>query len=317
MRFWRLWDKAGIYMVTIVIFLVFASIKPIIMSPDNLINILTKTSLVAIAAAGMTFAITARGFDLSIGSIVALTTCVFAKTIPLFGLGGAIITAIAMGAVLGWFNGVIITKFKIQTFVATLATMIIYRGLALIYTQGKDVSLFGSTQIKVFTTGEAAGIPLPIIMMLVVYLVAYLIYKYTAFGVYVRSIGSNESASRISGIKADRVIIWIFIITAVTSVIAGGLLTSQLLTGSGKLGKGFELDVITAAILGGTALSGGKGNLWGTLAAAIMLSIVQNGLNLIGVEEFYQQLAKGIILVLALSISGLREVVKAKVSMAH
>lgn len=300
----------GIIIMALLTLMIFAILTPTILTPANIINLLAQTSLVAIAAAGMTFAITGGGFDLSIGSIQALTTCILGKNIPEFGLWGGLGIAILVGAVLGAINGLIITKFKIQTFVATLATMIIYRGLALIYTQGRDTFLFSHLSIKVFSSGELFFIPVPILLMLMVYIFSYIMYKYTPFGLYVRSIGSNETASRISGIKVDTTIIWIFVMTAVTTVLSGTILSSQLLTGNGRLGTTFALEVITATILGGTSLSGGRGNIWGTLVAAIMLAMIKNGLNLLGVSDFYQRLATGIILILALSISGIREMVR-------
>lgn len=310
MRFWNIWDKAGIYIISVLTLLIFAVLTPNILTTANLLNLLAQTSMVAIAAAGMTFAITGGGFDLSIGATLSLTTCILGKMIPEIGLWGAVIVALGVGAVLGAVNGLIITKFNIQTFVATLATMVIYRGIALIYTNGRDATLMGHREIKVFSGGEILSIPVPIIITIVIFILAFILYKYTPFGIYVRSVGSNEIASRISGLKVDRVIIWIFVITAVTAVLSGIIQTSQLLTGNGRFGKGFELEVITATILGGTSLAGGRGNIWGTLAAAIMLGIIKNGLNLLGVSDNYQRLVTGLFLIFAISINGVREIVR-------
>jgi len=307
MKFWDLWDKAGIYIMSIITLLIFAILTPNILHITNIVNILVQVSMVAIAAAGMTFAITSGSFDLSIGSTLSLTTCVLAINIPRIGLFYSIALAMFVGVVLGLINGVIITKFKVQTFVATLATMIIYRGLSSMYTNGKDVTLINYRQIKMFSSGEILFIPVPIIITMVVYILFYLIFKYSLFSLIVRSVGSNERVARMIGLKVDRTIICIFIMTAITSVIAGIIQTSELLTGNGKFGVGFELQVITATILGGTRLSGGRGNLWGTLCAAIMLGIIKNGLNLLGISDNYQRLITGIILVLAISTSGARE----------
>jgi ribose transport system permease protein len=314
MKFWNLWDKAGIYIISLLTLVIFTILAPNIISIANISNLLTQTSMVAIAAAGMTFAITGGGFDLSIGSTLAITTCILGKTIPVIGLWPAVGLSLAVGVILGTINGLIITKFKIQTFVATLATMIIYRGLALIYTNGRDATLMNHREIKIFSGGDILSIPIPILMTAAVFILAYIAYKFTPFGLYVRSIGSNETASRISGLKVDRVLIFVFIITAVTAVFSGIIQTSQLLTGNGRFGVGFELEAITATILGGTSLAGGRGNIWGTLSAAIMLGIVKNGLNLLGVGDSYQKLATGLILVAALSISGIREIVRKEVA---
>jgi ribose transport system permease protein len=301
----KIWEKYGIYFITAITLILFSILAPKILSPDNIFNLLSQVSMVAIAASAMTMAITGGGFDLSIGSTIAIATCVLGKNIPLVGLGGAIIILLIAAIILGVINGLIITKLKIQTFVATLATMIIYRGIALIYTQGRDATIYDHLSIKVFSSGRIGFIPVPVLMMLIVYLIFYILYKYTPFGLNVKSVGSNIEAARISGIKVDLTIITIFILTSVTTAISGIILTSQLLTGNGRLGQGFELDVITATILGGTALSGGRGNIWGTLVAAIMLGIVKNGLNLLGVPDFYQRLAIGLILLIALSINSL------------
>lgn len=314
MKFWNLWDKAGIYIISFLTLMIFTILAPNIISLANISNLLSQTSMVAIAAAGMTFAITAGGFDLSIGSTLAITTCILGKTIPVIGLWPAVMLSIAVGIILGTVNGVIITKFKIQTFVATLATMIIYRGLALIYTNGRDATLMNYREIKIFSGGDIFNIPVPILMTVVIFTIAFIVYKYTPFGLYVRSIGSNETASRISGLKVNKVLTLVFIVTAVTAVFSGIIQTSQLLTGNGRFGVGFELEVITATILGGTSLAGGRGNIWGTLSAAIMLGIVKNGLNLLGVGDSYQKLATGLILVAALSISGIREIVRKEVA---
>jgi len=312
MNIGKIWDKAGIYILTAIALVLFSTLTSKMISASNLMNILTQSSMVAIAAAGMTFAITSGGFDLSVGSTLSIATCILGVTIPTIGLWPAILITLIVGVILGTFNGIIITKFKIQTFVATLATMVIYRGVAFLFTQGRDATLMSNLDIKVFSSGRLFGIPLPIIFMVVVYLVAFVIYKYTPYGLYTRAVGSNEPASRISGIKVDRTIIITFILTATTAVFAGIIQTSQLLTGSGRLGKGFELEVITATILGGTSLAGGKGNIWGSLCAAILLGIVRNGLNLLGVGESYQQLITGAILIFALAISGFRLIFKKK-----
>lgn len=310
MRFWKLWDKTGIFILLLITLAIFAILTPNILTKDNLVNILVQTSMVAIAAAGMTFAITGGGFDLSIGATLTIATCILGKNIPIMGLWPAFALTIAVGAVLGAINGFIITKFKVQTFVATLATMVLYRGVALIYTQGRDATLMNNREIKIFSGGDIFSIPVPIFLTVLIFVLAYIVYKYTPFGLYVRSIGSNQTASRISGLQVDRVIIWIFVITAVTAAIAGTIQTSQLLTGNATFGKGFELEVITATILGGTSLAGGRGNVWGTLSAAIMLGIIKNGLNLLSVTDNYQRLVTGLILILALSMSGIREIVK-------
>jgi ribose transport system permease protein len=301
----KIWERFGIYFLALATLLIFAILTPNILSQQNILNLLSQVSMVAIAGVGMTFAITAGGFDLSIGSQLAFATCVLGLNIPRYGLVPSLGILLIAGILLGIFNGFIITKLKIQTFVATLATMTIYRGLALLYTQGQDATIYSHLDIKIFSSGKVGIIPVPVLIMLGFYIVAAIIYRWTRFGIWVRGIGSGEEAAHISGIPVNLVMTGVFVMTSITTMMAGTILTSQLLTGNGRLGQGFELEVITATILGGTALTGGKGNLWGTLVAAIMLGIIKNGLNLLGVPDFYQRLVTGLILIAALSVNTL------------
>jgi ribose transport system permease protein len=308
----RIWERYFIYLVAGITLAVFALLTPDIVTGANIVNVLTNAATVAIAAAGMTFAITGGGFDLSIGSVLALTTCILGKLVPSLGAWGAVAIALLVGGVLGAVNGLIITKLRIQTFVATLSTMIVYRGLALIYTGGRDATLYANLDVKYFTAGELLGIPFPIVLTALVFLLAHVVYRWTPFGVRVRGIGSNITAAQVSGIPVDGTLISIFVITSMTTVLSGALLTSQLLTGNGRVGLGFELEVITATILGGTSLSGGRGNVWGTLVAALLLTIIANGLNLLGLADPYQRLAKGLIFIVALALDSLSRLVRGR-----
>ena len=312
MKIWRLWDRYGIIFLSLIILGFFAISTTEILKFSNIINILIQSSIVAIAGAGMTFAITTGGFDLSVGSVLALTTCVMGRLIPIYGVATTTLISIIVAMVIGFLNGIIITKLKIQTFVATLATLIIIQGIALIYTRGEFVPLFAYTETKVFSSGVILGIPVPIVMTVLVYGLLYMIYKFTPLGVYIRGIGSNESAARFSGIAVDRVIIIVFILTAVTASLSGIITVSQLLTGAAVYGGTFPLEVITVTILGGTSLSGGKGYLWGTLMASIMIGIIKSGLNLMGFSGWVQKFAIGLILLIALSIGGIRTIMAEK-----
>lgn len=312
MRLLNIWDRFGIIILTGIIFIIFSLLTSNILKPANLINLLIQSSVIAIAGAGMTLAITVGGFDLSIGSILALTTCIMAKLVPIYGLIITTIIAIIISIFCGLLNGLLITKIKIQTFVATLATMIIFQGIALIYTEGRFIPLFDFPEIKIFTVGRLLGIPIPLIILVITYILIYFIYKFTPLGIYIRGIGSNKYAATTSGIPVDTIIIIVFILTALTSAISGIIVTSQLLTGGAVYGTNFALEVITITILGGTSLSGGKGFIWGTLMAAIMIGTLQNGLNLLGFSQWIQQFIEGIVLLIALSIGGTRVIITSK-----
>ena len=322
--FWFYWEKFGILAILILTLGVFAILTPNILKIDNLLTVLSRSAIVGIAAMGMTYAICSGGFDLSIGSIVGLSTCTWAWALPVFGaalgpvLGiiSATLLTLLVGVACGLLNGLAITKLKIVTFVATLSMSMIFRGIALVATNGSKQMIVRETnpEAKFFSRnfdvfGQQIQL-VPLLMMIGVFVIGYLIYRYTRFGVYVRSVGSSESSSRASGIPVDRTLIVVFVITGVTAAASALITSSQLMQGAATLGIGFELEVITATILGGTALAGGKGNIWGSMVAAIMLALTRNGLNILGLSDEYQRLAIGLILLLALAISGIQELTK-------
>lgn len=314
--FWSFWEQFGIFIILGVTLAVFAVLKPQTLAATNLLTVLSRSAIIGIASCGMTFAICSGGFDLSIGSILGLSTCVFAANLPLIGLIPATLLTILVGAICGVLNGLAITKLKIQTFVATLAMGMIFKGVALLYTQGTKqmINRTSNPEAKIFSQnvdvlGQQVQL-MPLLMMVLIFLIGYLIYRYTRYGVFVRSIGSNEGAARTSGIPVDRTLIIVFVVTGVTAALSALIRASQLMQGAAVLGDGFELDVITATILGGTSLAGGKGNIWGSLIGAILLALIRNGLNMLGLSDEFQRLAIGLILLGALAISGIQELRK-------
>lgn len=315
-RFWFYWEQYGIFAILALTLIVFSFLAPATLSPNNLLTVLSRSAIIGIAACGMTFAICSGGFDLSVGGILGLSTCVFAANLPTMGIVPATLLTLFIGGICGLLNGLAITKLKIQTFVATLAMGMIIKGAALVYTQGQKqmISRTDNPEAKFFSQNVSIGslqIQLaPLLMMLVIFTAGYLVYRYTRYGVYIRSIGSNENAARTSGIAVDRTLIIVFIVTGVTASLSGLIRASQLMQGAAVLGDGFELDVITATILGGTSLAGGKGNIWGSFVGAIMLALVRNGLNMLGLSDEYQRLTIGLILLAALAISGIQELTK-------
>jgi len=308
-KFWRIWDNVGILCILLVIMAVYGILEPQIVNPTQLVTALKRSAVSGIAAAGMMYAVCAGGFDLSVGSILSLTSCVIAVQLT-SGRGTvfSIMMALAVAALCGVINGILITKLKIQAFVATLATQLAFAGVTLVYCN-KAIQLTSkyNAGLKFFSTGKFLGIiPLPIVLLVVTYIISYLVYTYTAFGAKVRAVGSNEQAARTTGIKVDRTFILVFVVTAVSAALAGILNTAQVSTGNPTLGDGFELDAITAVVLGGTALAGGKGNVFGTMVGAILVTFVKMGLNIMGVGEAYQKMAVAVVLVFALTISGIR-----------
>lgn len=309
MKFYKIWDRFGIYILTLIVLFGFAIAAPSILSGTNINNMFAQMTMTAIAGAGMTFCITSGGFDLSVGSILSMTAVFIAQNMKNGMMPGiAILLAFGIAAVFGVFNGLVITKIKVPTFITTLATMKLFKGFALLYSQGKPTVLTTFTYFKWLTQGRILGINVSIWIMAIVFVIAFLVYFNTKFGVNVRAIGSNEQAARLSGVNVNRVLIAVFVITAITAAIAGLLYCSQLLKGEATLGDGFELDVICVTVVGGTSLAGGRGKIIGTLVAAFLVQVIRTGINLLGFGEATRYLFLGGILLIVIAINGLQHI---------
>ncbi|MEC1759758.1 ABC transporter permease [Schinkia azotoformans] len=294
-------QKLGPLLGFAVITIILSILSPSFLSLDNILNILRQVSINALIAFGMTFVILTGGIDLSVGSMLALSAALTAG----FMAGGmdpilAMLIGLLAGALMGAFNGFVITKGKVAPFIATLATMTIFRGLALVYTEGRPITgLSKDLSFELMGRGYFFGIPVPVIWMLISYAILYFILKKTTFGRRVYAIGGNEEASILSGIKVDQVKIWVYSITGLLSALAGIILTSRLNSAQPTAGTAYELDAIAAVVLGGTSLSGGRGWIFGTLVGALIIGVLNNGLNLLDVSSFYQQVVKGGVILLA------------------
>lgn len=279
-------------------------LNPDFLSVNNLLNVLRQVSINAIIAFGMTFVILTGGIDLSVGSILALTGAVTAGMMA----GGtdpilAMLLGLILGALLGAVNGVLIAKGNVAPFIATLATMTIYRGLTLVYTEGRPISGLGdSLTFQMLGKGYFFGIPVPVVTMLISFGILYFILKKTTFGRRVYAVGGNEEASKLSGIKTGRIKIYVYALTGFLSALAALILTSRLNSAQPTAGQMFELDAIAAVVLGGTSLTGGRGWIVGTLIGALIIGVLNNGLNLIGVSSFFQQVVKGLVILFAVLI---------------
>ncbi len=294
-------QKLGPLLGFAVITIILSILSPNFLSLDNILNILRQVSINALIAFGMTFVILTGGIDLSVGSMLALAAALTAG----FMASGmdpilAMLLGLLAGAIMGAINGFVITKGKVAPFIATLATMTIFRGLALVYTEGRPITgLSKDLSFELMGRGYFFGIPVPVIWMLISYAILYFILKKTTFGRRVYAIGGNEEASILSGIKVDQVKIWVYSITGLLSALAGIILTSRLNSAQPTAGTAYELDAIAAVVLGGTSLSGGRGWIFGTLVGALIIGVLNNGLNLLDVSSFYQQVVKGGVILLA------------------
>jgi ribose transport system permease protein len=294
-------QKLGPIIGLLVIIVIISIMSPSFLSLNNILNVLRQVSINALIAFGMTFIILTGGIDLSVGSILALTGAVTAGLMasgvdPIL----AMLVGLVLGAVLGAINGLIIAKGKVAPFIATLATMTIYRGLTLVYTEGRPISGLGdSMAFQMLGKGYMLGIPVPVVTMAISFIVLYFILKKTTFGRRVYAVGGNEEASILSGINADRIKIYVYALTGLLAALASLILTSRLNSAQPTAGNMFELDAIAAVVLGGTSLTGGRGWIVGTLIGALIIGVLNNGLNLIGVSSFFQQVVKGAVILLA------------------
>ena len=273
------------------------------MTAQNLMNVSLQVSAVAIAAIGGTMVILTGGIDLSPGSSVALTTCVLAVLVKLMGLPLllGILVVLVMGAAMGALNGVLSAYGRIPTFIATLATLSVYRGLAFLITEGTPIFNISPGLDRVFYD-RLFGIPLPFYYVLVLYVMTYVFLRHTSIGRAIYAVGGNESAARLSGIQVNRIRMVAFVLAGFTASISGLLIAARLNSGSPNYGVGLGLQAIAAAVIGGASLTGGIGNIISTLFGALTVAVVQNGLNLNAVPAAWQNITLGLIIVLAVSL---------------
>ena len=274
-------------------------LTPYFLTVSNLLNVAEQTSINAIVAAGMTFVILSGGIDLSVGSLVALSGVVLGSALK-SGQPAALALLLAMlvGIACGLLNGALVSWGGLPPFIATLGTMSIARGAALVYTEGRPVSGFDES-FGMLATGRVAFIPAPIIVMVLVYLAAHLVLTRTTFGRYVYAIGGNEEATRLSGVAVRFHKTAIYGVSGLMSAIAAAILTARLNSAQPIAGMMYELDAIAATVIGGTSLMGGEGSLGGTLVGALIMGVLRNGLNLLGVSSFLQQIVIGGVIVVA------------------
>ncbi|MES9737036.1 ribose ABC transporter permease [Peribacillus frigoritolerans] len=296
-----IWQKFGPLLALVLLFIVITVLNPSFMEPNNILNLLRQTSINALIAFGMTFIILTGGIDLSVGSILALSSALMAGMM-VSGLDPilAILVGILLGAIMGVINGILVSKGKMAPFIVTLATMTIFRGLTLVYTDGKPITGIGdSVMFQMLGRGYFLGVPVPAVVMIIAFLILWFLLHKTSFGRKTYAIGGNERASRISGIKVDRVKVAIYGLAGTMAAIAGAILTSRLNSAQPTAGQSYEMDAIAAVVLGGTSLSGGKGRLFGTLVGVLIIGTLNNGMNLLGVSSFYQQVVKGAVILIA------------------
>jgi len=289
----------GIFLSLIILCVIFSIYNPRFMSLANFLNVLQQVAVIAIAAFGMTWVILLGEIDLSIGSIIAVAGMVGAQCFA-YGLGfvPTFFITLAAGALLGILNGTLTAKFLLPSFIVTVATMGIFRGLVSLPTNGAPAMITDETWTAIGAQ-SFVGLPIIIWIVLVLFLFNHILLSKTTFGRRAYLTGGNREAALYSGIKVDRMKIIIFMISGVMAAIAGILLSSRLYSAQTNAGMSYELDAIAAAVLGGTSLSGGVGTMIGTLIGALIIGVMNNGMNMLSVPYFYQLIVKGLVILIA------------------
>jgi ribose transport system permease protein len=314
----RFFLEQRILVVFIILCAVFAYLLPPFLTVNNILNVLRQISITGIVAVGMTFVIITGGIDISVGSIVAVCSVIVALSLQEgYDIGIAIVFALLAGTGLGLVNGVIISYGRIMPFVATLGTMYLFRGLALIITNGQAIWGLPKPFIKIgtgyvlegalqttgntlgFTVPEGLGIPIPVIITFFIYFCGHILLRRFTFGRYTLAIGGDEEAARLCGVSVQMVKLLTYGFCGLMSGVSGVVLAARLGSGQPSVGEGYELIAIAAAVIGGNALTGGKGSVWGTLLGALILGVVSNALNLHGVASFFQIVITGLIVLIA------------------
>ncbi len=279
--------------------LILWALTPHFMTVSNLLNIAQQTSINAIIAVGLTFVIITAGIDLSVGSIVAFAGVVLASILQtVMPLPVALLVGLGVGALCGLTNGLLITYGRLPPFISTLGMMSVARGAALLYTSGRPISGF-SADFRYLATGEILHIPVPVIIMILIYVIAHVVLTRTKLGRYVYAIGGNEEAAILSGVNVKFYKASVYGICGMLSGLAAIILTARLNSAQPIAGIMYELDAIAATVIGGTSLMGGEGRIGGTLVGALIMGVLRNGLNLLGVSSFIQQTVIGSVIIAA------------------
>lgn len=294
----RQWFPVGLL---VVLGLGFALTSDRFLTVNNSLIILQQSAVLLVAAVAMTFVIVSGSIDLSVGSIVALAALGAAAVSGDLG-AWSVLAAIAIGIGCGLVNGLLFAYGKIPSFIVTLGTMVIFRGLVLLYTKGAPVSI-SSTDFLMAYTGRIMGIPNAVLIAVVAMAFAAVVFNHTVFGREVRAIGGGERVALLSGIRVNRVKLGVFVLCGALCGLAGLLQSARTMAATAQLAQGLELDVIAAVVVGGTPLTGGIGRIRGTVLGVLIIAILSNGMNMTGVDPYLQNILKGLVLIVAVSLT--------------
>ncbi|SOF00532.1 monosaccharide ABC transporter membrane protein, CUT2 family [Burkholderia sp. OK233] len=304
-----IYRRYGIVAVLIVLCIVLSFANQYFLTLGNIADILRQTSINGILAVGMTYVVLTAGIDLSVGSTLALAGIISASLVTgphPHGAAFGLAAGLAVGAAVGAINGLLVARLSIPPFVATLGMLSAARGLTYIYNDGMPVTDLPDGYLSI-GTGAIAGIPVPIIVFALVVVLFWFVLRYTTYGRYVYAVGGNAKSAKTSGISTGKIIFSVYVIGGLLAGLAGIILAARTTSALPQAGMSYELDAIAAVVIGGTSLSGGTGSLGGTVVGALLIGVINNGLNLLGVSSYYQQVVKGVIIVGAVLLDASRK----------
>jgi inositol transport system permease protein len=311
MGFAGIYSKYGTILIFIGIFILASIVSPHFLTPENLTNVFRQMVVVSLLAFGATFIIILGQIDVSYGSVLALAGCIAATVMSLTqSILFAVLVGIAVGIVVGLVNGFVITRYKIPAFIMTLAMTTVARGVVLLYTNGVPVANLGN--FNFIGQGSIGPIPISILIWLIFLVISWVLLNRTKFGRYVYAVGGNASAAAASGINVNKVIKLAFLYNGILTAVAGIVLMSRINSGQPAAGIGYEFDAITAVVVGGTSLMGGTGNITGTLIGVMIIGVINNVLNLLNVNSYWQQIIKGLIIAIAVILDVKTKTARAK-----
>jgi ribose transport system permease protein len=290
-------------LISLIAFFSIANFKAFL-TVDNFFTVIRQVSMLGIAAVGMTFVMLVGGLDLSVGTMQGLTGVVVASMMVNFGVNPiiAIVVTLGVGILVGYANGLIVTKLKVTPFITTLSMMTIIKGIAFTYTGGFPIYGFNES-FQILGQGYVLSIiPIPVVIMVAIFIIGWILLNNTYIGRYLYSVGGNEEASRLSGINVKKVKMTAYMSSGLTAAIAGVILCSRLNSGQPNAGAGFEFDVITAVVLGGVSLSGGVGRLQSVFIGVLIMGVLSNGMTIISINEYIQWIVKGLVLIIAVAL---------------
>jgi ribose/xylose/arabinose/galactoside ABC-type transport system permease subunit len=304
----RLKNLAGelrLFGVLLLLMLILSLISDRFLTVDNLTNVLWSVCLIGIMSTGAIYAPVTGGIDLSVGSMAALAGIIANVLMNGFGLHWvlALVVTLGFGVLIGWVNGIVTTRFLVPAFIVTMAAKTYLFGLAMLISNGDQITIMQPQPFLAIGVGKLFGIPIPIYLMAALAILSHVLLKHTVFGRQAIAVGANEVAARLSGVNPDRTRIYVYILSALTATVAGIVMASLTQQAYAMNASGYELDVITAIVVGGTSLMGGNGSVLGALIGAIMVGFINNGLNLLDMPSAFHPIATGCVILLALILN--------------